>query len=115
LPSDLIVSLGVADAVGDARASVQAATPSDSAPVTDASALGTAAQLSEKMTMLSMKLMQVVQPSEQAYQNYFSEIGRFLLIILQQLDADSARARAGIQALPSFCKELMTNLVRGRP
>jgi hypothetical protein len=80
--------------------SVEAVTPPDSAPVTVvtviAPALGTAAQLSKKMTMLSVKFMQVAQPSEHAYHNYFGEIERLLLIISQQLDADSARARAEV-------------------
>ncbi len=78
------ISFPLANAIGDA-------TSSESAPVTSAPVLRTAAaKLSEKMSILSMKLMQVPQPSEQAYQNYFSDIERFLLRISQQLDADSA-------------------------
>lgn len=98
-PIITIVSFG--DAVvdsQDAGASVEAATPPESAPVTVAPTLGTAAQLSEKMTVLSVKLMQVAQPGfrEQAYKNYLSEIERFLFQISQQLDDDSARARAEV-------------------
>ncbi len=65
------------------------ATSSQSAPDTRAPVLNTAAKLSESMAILSMKLMQVGKPSE-AYQNYLSDIERFLALLAQQLDADSA-------------------------
>ena len=69
---------------------------------------GTAKNLSERMAFLSMQLLQVAKPSEQVYQTYLSDIERFLSLISQQLAADSASVRTGIQALPSFCKESMT-------
>ena len=70
-------------------------TSSLSAQVAIAPVLRTAAVLSEKMSILSMKLMQVrtvtAQPNEQDYQNYLNDIERLLSKISQQLDADSAR------------------------
>jgi hypothetical protein len=106
-------------AIGDA-------TSSQSAPVASALVLPTtAAKLSEKLSMLSMKLMQVSQPTEQAYQTYLNDIESFLSRISQQLDADStfttgvdaadsALVKTGIQALPSFCKGLMTESVQSQ-
>ncbi len=63
------------------------ATSSQSAPDTRAPVLNTAVKLGERMAILSMKLIQVGKPSE-AYQNYLSDIERFLALLAQQLDAD---------------------------